>query len=358
MGRIHGESLRADIIETMGRWKAALSENSGLTADEFVERFLDATDFGPAIERSTPNLMEEVRGIAEGSGASFRDVYAYQLIDEQWIFMAQLQRERGPASQEHCTAMGIFERAGGPPILAQNMDLPKYYDGSQTLLYLCAPDSHTNACVWTIAGLLGAMGVNERGVGVCCNTVSQLRSSRDGLPVVCVIRKILEQPTRPSAVAFVKSVHHASGQNYTIGGPDGITSLECSANQAVEYLPLPGRVFHTNHPVVNDELEPIPAGSQPPAADPITGRQKTNSETRFSAVQSALGEAGTDLTVRDVQAVLGNPETLVCALREGATPSFTITSMVAELSVPPQLCFAPGPPSSNEYRTYPVTPES
>ena len=44
-----------------------------------------------------------------------------------------------------------------------------------------------------------------------------------------IVRRTLEQPTREEALAFVRSVTHASGQNYTVGGPDGVTSLECSA---------------------------------------------------------------------------------------------------------------------------------
>ncbi len=93
MGRMHGEELRDVIGETMGRWKEALARESGLTAETYLDRFVEETNFVPAIDRWAPHLLEEVRGIAEGADQSFRDVYAYQLIDEQWIFTAQLRRE-------------------------------------------------------------------------------------------------------------------------------------------------------------------------------------------------------------------------------------------------------------------------
>src|SRR3989449_5836344 len=37
---------------------------------------------------------------------------------------------------------------------------------------------------------------NIRSIGICANTLSQLRHCRDGLPVACIIRGTLERTTR------------------------------------------------------------------------------------------------------------------------------------------------------------------
>jgi hypothetical protein len=354
-GRIHGETLRPIIDEAMGRWKALLQESAGMPAEEYLDRFLGSTDFMPSIARSAPDLLDEVRGLGEGAGIGFRDAYAYQLVDEQWIFTRQLQERREAATVNHCTAMGVFDRAEGPPILAQNMDLPKFYDGTQVLLRVKDGNSDVESLILSFAGIVATTGVNNRGVGVCCNTVSQLASSRDGLPVAFIVRTILEQDSRQDAVHFVKTVRHASEQNYTIGGPDGIVSLECSANKVAEFAPLPGRVYHTNHPLVNDDVEQRPNGPKVDVADPITGRQRPNTSIRFDAAARALANPQENMTIDAVQAILSNPESLVCAMRESPLPSFTGGSIVMELSVPPVVHLAPGPPAVTEYKTWTFT---
>lgn len=121
IGVAHGEILRDRISEVIRRWRANLEESSGLAAHSFLERFGQDTNFMPAVKRATPNLLHEIEGLAEGSGVPFSDLFAFQLIDEQWIYTRQL-REQSVASPHHCTALGVFD-AGQPPILAQNMDI-------------------------------------------------------------------------------------------------------------------------------------------------------------------------------------------------------------------------------------------
>ena len=41
---------------------------------------------------------------------------------------------------------------------------------------------------------------------------------------------------------------------FVIGGPDGIIDVECSAGKVVRYSAGSGRVWHTNHPLANDDL--------------------------------------------------------------------------------------------------------
>ena len=59
-----------------------------------VAGLLAATRFVPAIEASTPELLEEVRGIAEGAGVSFERILAYNLMDEEWWY-SQARRATG-----------------------------------------------------------------------------------------------------------------------------------------------------------------------------------------------------------------------------------------------------------------------
>ncbi len=66
-GLTHGKTLKKDIHEVVALWKAQLASQSKTDADAFIETFLEETNFAPAIEKWTPDLLEEVRGIADGA---------------------------------------------------------------------------------------------------------------------------------------------------------------------------------------------------------------------------------------------------------------------------------------------------
>jgi len=67
-GRAHGEALRPQIAEMVGRWSRRVEQRTGAGVGTFLDRFLADTDFRPAIARWTPDLEAEIRGIAEGAG--------------------------------------------------------------------------------------------------------------------------------------------------------------------------------------------------------------------------------------------------------------------------------------------------
>ncbi len=78
-------------------------------------------------------------------------------------------------------------------------------------------------------------------------------------------------------------------------------------------------------------------------------------QTQGFGLRPSLGTLrlpGSDITVEAVEAILGDPSSSVCVMRDGPKSSFTATSMVAELSVPPVVHLAPGPPASVPYETY------
>ncbi len=71
MGMIHGKALKPEITELIKRWKADLARTYKVPAEDFIKKFLKYTDFRPSIERWTPGLLDEVRGIADGAGVEF-----------------------------------------------------------------------------------------------------------------------------------------------------------------------------------------------------------------------------------------------------------------------------------------------
>jgi hypothetical protein len=251
MGKIHGRTLKAEIRELVGRWKQNLEANYPVPADAFIRRFLERTDFKPAIDRWTPGLIDEVRGIADGAGLDFETIYVYQLIDETWTMGPDLGFAK-------CTSVAAGPGNGRPAFVAQNLDIPAFLHDYQTVLRIRDEVDGLEALVFTIPGSLGANGVNSRSVGVCVNAVTQLAYSATGLPVNFTVRGILRQKTYEQSAKFLEDIRPAAPQTYVIGGPSETAIFERSAGKMSKFVPLEraGFSYHTNHPMVNDDFNP------------------------------------------------------------------------------------------------------
>jgi isopenicillin-N N-acyltransferase-like protein len=354
-GLIHGETLRSEIHKAVAVWKDTLAEDLGSDPDEYLEEFVGATSFEGAIDRWTPGLMDEVRGLAEGANLDFKTVYAYQLADEDWWYRRNKNLGVRLPTGEKCSALGVVGEDGLPTFVGQNVDLPKFYNGSQALFLVKHPDSDLQSYQFTDAGFIAACGVNNRSIGLCVNTLIQLDPSLDGLPVAFVVRGVLERTSFDDAVQFVKTVKHASGQNYTVGAPGAVRSFECSANEVVRFTPHSGGswVCHTNHAIVNQDQgvfkEQI-ADKMP--ADAVE-RGLKNTTSRYDAVYNRMNTP--DPKTLDVlkSALMSHddPENPVCNHVLEDVGAFTAWSVIYELTDTPKVHFTVGPPCPSEYQT-------
>jgi len=305
-GQIHGESLRTEINEVVAIWKDFLHKSRKMHPDEYLTKFLEDTNFKPAIQKWTPDLLEETLGISEGSGVDFDTIYAFQLMDEEWWYGSNLLWEKKLKSK-NCSGLGVFGQEGHPAMQAQNMDLPMLTDGFQTILHIKHPDSSLESFDFTFAGFIVTNGMNNRPIGVCVNTISQLNYSTDGLPVAYVIRGLLEKNTFEEAVSFIKEIKHASGQNYIIGGKEEVFDFECSAHSVSRFIPYEGanRVYHTNHPLVNEDQQMLKTRLKklPPPKKP---QEPSNSEVRFQALEKRLNDPKEVITLDTIKAVLSS----------------------------------------------------
>jgi hypothetical protein len=252
MGKIHGQTLKAEIRKLVKLWKEDLEKTYQVTAEVFIREFLKKTDFKPAMERWTPGLLDEVRGIADGASVDFDTIYAYQLIDEVWAMGPDLRFSK-------CTTVAAGKRGGSPAYVSQTLDIPTFYHGYQTVLRIRDErDDGLETLVFTIPGVVAANGLNSRSVGVCVNAVTQLAYSPKGLPVDFVIRGILRQRSYEDAVKFLRDIQPAAPQTYVIGGPSEAAVFERSAGKMSRFVPFAGAEFsyHTNHPLLNDNFNP------------------------------------------------------------------------------------------------------
>ena len=249
----HGKIMKSRIPELVGLWKNDLEKRYQISADKFITSFLDSTDYIPAIKKWTPDLLEEIQGISDGSGIDFNTIFAFQLIDEIWTNARLIN------IPHHCTSVGInnYKKDGSPNYIAQNIDITPFYHGFEIILDIKDKNSDSRKLVTTFAGYIGANGLNKH-FGITENTLSDLKSSLNGLPVCCIARGVLEKTSFEEAVNFIKTIKHASGQNYIVGSNHAIISLECASDLVTEYWPdsTKAYTFHANRPLTNNSYHP------------------------------------------------------------------------------------------------------
>jgi hypothetical protein len=338
-GEAYGESARDLVRQAADRWRERVGRGLTVAIDDYVAELVDRTGFRTAVAGHCPDLLDELAGLARASGVEERLLFAMNLLDEEWWVRRRFTVPADTAAA-HCSGFGLPAGPGRPTYIGQNMDLPGWLDGLQIMLDV-RPDDGLNALIPSWPGMVALDGVNERGVAVCVNTLAQLPTSASGLPVAFAIRMVLAQPDRHSAVRVLHTIAHASGQNYIVGDPSGVSDVECSASGAVDYEPSTPWVAHTNHPLADShrgEVAPTDNGSQDrsvPRLDHLTASIGALREVTPAALGTALAEPP------------------LCRGTDG-DPGFTLYSAVMELSDQPVLHLSAGPPSSYPLVSHPV----
>jgi len=344
MGMTHGRTLKPEIQELVKRWTEDLEKTYRVPIGAFVRNLLKKTDFKPAIARWTPDLLEEVRGIADGAGVDFDTMYAYQLIDEIWALDAELGASK-------CTTIAAGKRNGKRAFVAQTLDIPAFYHGFQTVLRIRDRRENLETLVFTIPGVVAANGLNSRSVGVCVNAVTQLAHSPKGLPVDFVIRGILRQKTYEQAMAFLRDVQPAAPQNYVLGGPEEAASFERSAGKMSRYRPFEGAEFtyHTNHPVLNDDFDP--GFFETLKRRGMTLEKYRSLCPRFNFLGRVLQDNSATLDLAALKALFGNRAS-------GINNAGTYGCTIMVLGENPELHISPGRPDEEPFQVLTFSPRS
>ena len=334
-GRAHGEQGRELIHGGLDRWRADLA-GRGKDADRLWKGLSRESGFRQAAARWAPDLLEEISGIAEGSGADPDAVFAINCLDEAWWWG---DRPGG------CSAVAVTDR-DGRPVIGQNMDLDTWMDTTQIVLRM-RPEDGPAQVLLSRAGMVGLCGANEAGVGVVVNTLDTLPTSENGLPVALVIRRLSGLESLDDAEATLRGVRHASGQAYTLASADGaVTGYEAGGDHVASYQndsDRPGARWHTNHPLADGSHE-VSSGD-----DWAT----TSTVPRFDRVTAAMDDLE---TVDDLKQVLSDADAGVCMFPgRWRDDGFTFGSIVMSLDTPPAVEVAPGPPDRTPYVPVPFT---
>ena len=231
------------------------------------------------------------------------------------------------------------------------MDIEAYTDGYQVLLRIARNGERPEQLILTHPGCIALNGMNEAGIGACMNTLMQLKANTTGLPVAFIVRHITSSTDKDDLLNFIQNLPHASGQNYIIGIRGEVYDFEASANKVVRFDPKNenGTVYHTNHPLVNDDLKEWFKKYDPTLKEeekPV----KSNSFVRLAAVQSRVVPTGviSDATIMEALRSKDDEKNPVCCIPNQW--GLTFGSVIMTLTGKPFLQITAGPPDESEYK--------
>lgn len=195
-----------------------------------------AEAYTPFIEAHAPDLLEEMRGIADGAGCDLVDVL---LINARSELMGAM---------EECTALAAAPEvtAGGTVLLGQNWDWYAAIEPDPVLLRIRQPD-RPEILTLTEAGQVAKIGLNSAGLGVGLNYLSHQHQGQ-GLPVHVILRQMLGCAHLGDAIRAAYSVPRGGAANIPLAHAGGeILDLELTATDADFLYAESGWLVHANH---------------------------------------------------------------------------------------------------------------
>ncbi|CAK7267681.1 hypothetical protein SEPCBS57363_002715 [Sporothrix epigloea] len=116
--------------------------------------------------------------------------------------------------------------------MAQNWDWEPAQEENLVLLHIKRDPSVTSMpsiCQVTEAGIIGKIGINAAGVGVCLNAIRVRGVDFSRLPGHLALRVVLDSASRADAVSALHKAGVAAAIHILVANPTGATSIEASS---------------------------------------------------------------------------------------------------------------------------------
>jgi isopenicillin-N N-acyltransferase-like protein len=205
-------------------------------------------EYQATLKKLTPDIYEEIEGIAKGSGLDVLDIIALNCRSEIALGLFS----------DGCTCLGWDLKDDGV-ILAQNWDWTARVKENCVLMTIEQPGKPTIHQM-TEAGLVGKIGFNSASVGVCMNAIRAHPTNSSKLPFHVATRVCMNSTSVEEAIATLKSLGSlASTQHILLADVNGPISCELSPNEDAYIKPdEQGIVCHTNHLIENKSVHEPP----------------------------------------------------------------------------------------------------
>lgn len=245
LGFQHGSQAKKAIEDNVRFYMNLWQYLGGGRRDEILK---DIQGFVPYIEQCDPQILEELQGVADGSGVKVEEIVALNARTE--VTFACLPNPMKGAAPGGCTSFAITPEAtqNGHMFIGQNWDWRAEAENSCIVLKLHQQDK-PDIIMHTEAGTVGHRGFNSAGIGVCINYIRcEDDEFRLGLPFLIKLRVILNSTNLPDCLKMLMSFVGPNSMNMVIAHRDGeAIDVENTPNDVLFLYPEGGILTHANH---------------------------------------------------------------------------------------------------------------
>ena len=322
-GRQYGTQAQREISRSIAHYGAQIRD---LKLSE-AELTRIARAYSPKIEAFAPNLVQEMRGIADGAAVDYTEIIMINARTEILKLAANPALRAGLFAEvepDGCTAVVVEPAATADRRLihAHNWDWKVESAEASVVLRIHREDG-PDILTFTEAGALGRFGFNAAGVAV---TANYLESDRDysqiGVPLALIRRQLLEQSHFALSLRIAYATPKSGSNNIVLSHCGGglVFDLECAPDETFQVEPVNGLLVHANHwrsSVALSKLEERGVMAMP---DSLYRHRRA-----YSLLAGKIGS----ITTEDVKSVLqddwGSPWSICRPPRPSAISNLTAT---------------------------------
>ncbi len=245
LGEVLGAGARGQIEYVAGHdgAYARVQEAARGPERDRLGRYLEAT------RSRFPHLIEELEGMAEGAGASFDELFA-------WNCRSELLAAMDPCPPG-CSTIGVSGE--GRMVLAHNEDGGEVYLGRMVLVRARPPSGLGYACLVYPGTLPGnGPGLNARGIGQTTNYIAPCQPAEAGIPRYFLGRAVLEAESLDRAVALATLENRAFPWHHNLASLSEARLISLETWPGRHHLrEVRGVHLHTNH-LTHPEMQDLP----------------------------------------------------------------------------------------------------
>ena len=268
IGYSHG-SQAADRVRKTFEYNCAAFIDKTVTRKEAEQL---AARFAGNVGRWRPEYLEEIRGIADGSGLSFMDIMILNCRTEMqkmkwnrqdregaWALNETFRRaaemkESGSVwsgAHEHCTGIAVTaERsADHANYVGQNWDNCIWSEECLIFHVIGQNGGRPSIAYCGEAGIISRSGMNSAGIGSCVNSLTtNAPVNLDGIPLQFLLRAVLDARDLAEAIDACTNGRSGAVNNILLASASGdAVDLEMDTDCCGMIYKNDGILVHTNH---------------------------------------------------------------------------------------------------------------
>jgi isopenicillin-N N-acyltransferase-like protein len=275
IGYQHGEMLAEQIQRNIDFYRPLILGNF---ADE-AQALRTTQRFKERMRDFKPDYITEIDHIAMGA----------QVDEPLWVYALNARTELAlTRTADECTAV-VFPQE---QLIGQTWDWSHHLEGNFVVMEIQFPTGH-KILQLTEAGIIGKIGMNNRGLGQTLNILWMVDKVLEGVPVHVLLRAILETSTLAEAQRAIERSGQGKASNIIASRAGEAFDVEFAGEESFIHDIRTEFYVHTNHylhspePIILDQTDPM------------------SSQTRYRAAMERLKES-TNFTMETLTEVLSD----------------------------------------------------